>query len=486
MEIKKVQRTASSSGIGAYFQLETINVRPDDILLDPRNPRLAIESDDFDGLSEKDLVKEQVQKAVLRQIEKKPHHVKDLEDSIRAKGFIDGLGSFIIKKVPGNERYLVLEGNRRTAAIKRLLRYHEELSPNVKKSLNTISVYHFVYKKNNKYSEEQIIEMLLGIIHLQGPLPWGPLEKARYIYQAYMREYAETNDKKSFIYNLSVVDRLCKLFPISNPEVRKNLRIYVVYRQLLAAGYDVDPDRYSLIEIASNDKTLRKKYFEVNGTTLRFTDVGLERIYNLCIRLNRPINDPKTFRKFKEIYKYGDGSYVQEIEDGISTVKETSEHIQGDIKQGKLSDQLESILIKIRKINVGSISNADDDCFDLIESIVEVVNNRLAPLVGYENEYSNGNDTQNEIELPNNINDALNMPDVHLKPIITEVLRERPNKSCVKDKLPKYVLDYMEILTRGEPRRWFNKKIEDVVKEMVHEGILNEYTATNIRIKLMV
>ena len=78
------------------------------------------------------------------------------------------------------------------------------------------------------------------------------------------------------------------------------------------------------------------------------------------------------------------------------------------------------------------------------------------------------------------------MPSVNLKPIIAEVLMERPNKSCVKDKLVKYVLEYLDILTRGEPRKWFSKKIDDVVKEMVWEGMLREYQATNVRLQLMI
>ncbi len=486
MKLGKVKTAAADSGIGSYFKLRTIKIKPEEILLDPRNPRLAIESEEFDGLSDGDIAKGQIQRAVMLQIEKNEHHVKDLVENIGEKGFIDGLGSFIVQMVGRSDKYIVLEGNRRTAAIKQLLKNPQNLSSTVKNSLREIVVSEFQYIKNKKYSKEQLIEMLLGIIHLQGPLPWGPLEKARYIYQAYAREYKSANGNKDFSYEQSVVDKLCKLFPLSKNDVRKSLRVYRVYRQLREAGYEVNPDRFSLIEMASNDKLLREEYFEADDRTLMVSEVGLERLYNLCIATDRAINDPPTFRKFKKIYEHGDAVYVQEIADGCSDVGAIYDSIRPDIKQGELFNHLSGILNKIQSINVGSISNVDDDCHVLIEGIVEVVNNKLAPLVGYENDDQEDLLTIDDIEWPNSIEEAQKMPSVNLKPIIAEVLMERPNKSCVKDKLVKYVLEYLDILTRGEPRKWFSKKIDDVVKEMVWEGMLREYQATNVRLQLMI
>lgn len=486
MELDKVKKSAGESGIGSYFKLKAVRIKPEQILLDPRNPRLGIDSEEFDGLEEKEIALEQVQRAVLRQIEKKVHHVKDLVNSIGEKGFLDGLGSFIIKRSTRDEHYLVLEGNRRTAAIKQLLRYPTELSSGVKRSLKEISVSEFQYIPNDLFSEEQIIEILLGIIHLQGPLPWGPLEKARYIYQSYIREHKSVNGAKDFTYSQAVVNNLCSIFPLSKGDVKKNLRIYRVFRQLRDAGYKADSDRFSLIDLFSNDSLLRKEYFEVDDKTLTFSEVGLERLYGLCITPDRLINDPSTFRKFKKIYEHGDSSHIDDIENRLCDIQETYNAIKTDIKQGELFNQLEVILNRIQGINIGAISSADDECQEMMERIVEVVNNRLAPLVGYENGDQEDLVAIDDIEWPDSIEEAQTMPGVHLKPIIVEVLRERPNKSCVKDQLVKYVLEYLEILTRGEPRKWFSKKIDDVVKEMVWEGMIREYQATNIRLQLMI
>ena len=82
MKLGKVKTAAADSGIGSYFKLRTIKIKPEEILLDPRNPRLAIESEEFDGLSDGDIAKGQIQRAVMLQIEKNEHHVKDLVENI--------------------------------------------------------------------------------------------------------------------------------------------------------------------------------------------------------------------------------------------------------------------------------------------------------------------------------------------------------------------------------------------------------------------
>lgn len=485
MELDRVEQSAGESGIGSYFKLKTIWVNPDQILLDPRNPRLGIDSGEFDGLEEKDIVQEKVQRAVMRQIEKREHHVKDLVNSIGEKGFLDGLGSFIIKKSTRREQYLVLEGNRRTAAIKQLLRYPMKLSLGVRVSLAEIAVSEFQYINNDLFSEEQIIEILLGIIHLQGPLPWGPLEKARYIYQTYMREYKSINGAKDFTYTQSVVNKLCTIFPLSKGDVKKNLRIYRVYRQLIEAGYDVEADRYSLIEIATNDKVLREEYFEINDSTFKFSEVGVERFYTLCVESGRPVYEPKVFNKFKKIVIHGNENIIRDIEDGTYSVEEMYDYIRDEIKQDELCGQLEGILSRIQSLNVGALSEADEDCLELIERIIEMVNNRLGSIVDFQHK-NDSDDEDSHIELPNTIDEALEMPDVHLKKVVIDTMRERTNKSCVKDSLIKYVLAYMEIRTSSGPRRWFNNKLNDVVKEMVYEGTLKTYKAKNVRLKLMV
>lgn len=485
MELKKIEQSAGKIGIGHYFTLERIYVKPEEIMLDPRNPRLSVMSEDYEHLRDVEIVKSELQRTVLSQISKKEHHLKELEEDIRFRGFIDGLGSFIVKDVPGTNKLLVLEGNRRTAAIKRLLESPNTITEHVRSSISEVAVSRFVYKQNNTYSEAQIVEMLLGIIHLKGPQPWGNLEKSSYIYQAYMREFAEGNGSNKFEYDLDVIEKLCRVFPLKSADVRNNLRVYVVYRQLVKAGYDVEQDRYSLMELATCDKLLRKEYFQVNGNTLKFKDIGLDRIYKLCIHPNRPINDPPTFRKFKEIFKYGGNGSVEPIERGTSSVLEVYAKIKEDIDQGKMSEQLERILSQIRKLSIGAMSEADEECYELIEQIVKVVNSKLARIVDYVDDEPDEIDIYEDIEWPTNAQEALDMRDVDLRQFVIKTLIECPNSSCVRDTITTKVLKFMEVVTRGDPRRWFEMKVNDVLKEMIYDGLVEEYgTATNERIRL--
>jgi len=52
-----------------------------------------------------------------------------------------------------------------------------------------------------------------------------------------------------------------------------------------------------------------------------------------------------------------------------------------------------------------------------------------------------------------NIQEALQLKSNALQTIIIEVLKKRPNQSCVKDKLHTFILKEFGIVTRGTPRK---------------------------------
>jgi len=85
---------------------------------------------------------------------------------------------------------------------------------------------------------------------------------------------------------------------------------------------------------------------------------------------------------------------------------------------------------------------------------------------------------------PFNIREALNLKPVELVALIIEAIRSRPNQSCVRSALPTIILKNCQIVTRGMPRKSFERKVEARVAAMIREGQLVSYTSVNERLRL--
>jgi len=86
---------------------------------------------------------------------------------------------------------------------------------------------------------------------------------------------------------------------------------------------------------------------------------------------------------------------------------------------------------------------------------------------------------------PEDIHEAMEMPYRDLRDAIIATLERRPHQSCVKDSVIKFLLQYLEIISRGKPREAFAYKVDQALVKMGKKGILKIYIATNERVKLV-
>ena len=144
-------------------ETELRRVSPDLLDFDSTNPR-------FGGLMEKRSQPE-IQEALM----KEPYYATELVDSLLKNGFID-YEPLVVKK--NGQRYTVIEGNRRLAAI-REIQTHPNLYQGRTEDLKEIPVLVFP----NKPDEEQKNEMrvYLGVRHLLGFREWPSLSKAQFL-----------------------------------------------------------------------------------------------------------------------------------------------------------------------------------------------------------------------------------------------------------------------------------------------------------------
>ena len=104
-------------------QLESIDVDLDNILLDPNNPRFA-EIDSTDGkINESRYAEERIKENTYRKM-KQNFDVDVLANTIKELGFLP-LDKIIVRKWNfADNKYVVIEGNRRIAALKSILEQH--------------------------------------------------------------------------------------------------------------------------------------------------------------------------------------------------------------------------------------------------------------------------------------------------------------------------------------------------------------------------
>lgn len=368
------------SAIRGSYKLKDLTLSPDCLLLDPANPRIVLETrEEVLHYTPAQLASEQVQQYVFSIIDKEEYHVAHLIKRIGASGFLPGTHEIIVKGVGKTGKYLVIEGNRRVTAIKHLLQKPRGLEPAVLRTLQKIPVKEFIYAGNGSFSEEEIIDVLMGIIHIDGPLEWGPIEKANYIHRSYTRVLEKTWGTDQFLYNVGCSRDVAALFTCSVKKIRKELIIYRVYEQLGRKGYPVKPRHYTLIDLAAGNRSLNSDYFELDDGDFHLSSHGLERFNNLCIEDEAPISNPKEFRAFADIYQHGTENEVYLAETGTEPVLEILQRVNDRRGDKEFQHKLDDIKKRLGALEVAKFRGLFSE-IETIRRIKKLVDDRLWPL----------------------------------------------------------------------------------------------------------
>jgi len=141
------------------------DLAPSQLDFDATNPRL--------GGDRKRLTQAHIQKI----LEGEEHLALELVPSLVANGFIP-YEPLIVRKV--GSRYVVLEGNRRLAAVKHILAKKDQYPAEVVKDLTKIPTLTF---KDEGGDQERRIRTYLGVRHLFGFREWPPESKAHFLDQ---------------------------------------------------------------------------------------------------------------------------------------------------------------------------------------------------------------------------------------------------------------------------------------------------------------
>lgn len=242
---------------------EKKEVSPDQLLLDPNNYRFH----DIRGYKE---VKQRaryhepgVQDRTLGLLkETTAFDLTSLKDSIRTNGYIPVEQIVVVPyedDADGNARYLVIEGNRRAASVKLLLRDSAaaavDLTVEVQGSLQLIPV---VILKGEQQDVESYQRTLMAIRHVAGIREWGPYQQAKLVVEMFEEDGATLG---------SVAQKI----GISSREVARRYRASRALRQMEEDeefGEYAEPRLYSFFHEAVSQPRVRE-WLGFNDETYR-------------------------------------------------------------------------------------------------------------------------------------------------------------------------------------------------------------------------
>ena len=168
---------------------ETRNVKPEALLLDPNNYRFHDVAAYKPVGNHARYAEDAIQSRALQLlVTHEPFELGALKDSIFTNGFIP-LEQIVVERFDGDgddARYLVIEGNRRVAAVKTLL-YDQavgavDIPGEVLESLRHLRVIELIGTAAERKDYQQT---LMAIRHIAGIREWGPYQQAKLVVELF-------------------------------------------------------------------------------------------------------------------------------------------------------------------------------------------------------------------------------------------------------------------------------------------------------------
>jgi len=150
--------------------LREIDIELKNIFLDPNNPRFSIETEV--KIPDKKIMEKAVQEKCLTRM--KNYGIDALRESIRRVGFMP-IDKVVVRPLP-NGKFVVVEGNRRIAALKILQREIDnseiQLNEKIKETILKFNVFEY------RGTEKDIAWIIQGIRHISGIRNWPSYQQA--------------------------------------------------------------------------------------------------------------------------------------------------------------------------------------------------------------------------------------------------------------------------------------------------------------------
>lgn len=240
----------------------------DRLLLDPNNYRF-IDKPEYKFVPDDQVADPRIQQRTMNFIlGKNQENVKDLISSFITNGFLD-IEQIQVK--PIGEKYLVLEGNRRTATLKFL--YEEfkngndvgKLVESDFKSINLVEIK----------GEDPVQHLItMGLHHISGKERWKAVNEAQLISDLMYKFQLTEND-------------VCEKLGISKYKLRRNVRTLSLIEQYKDSdfGDQFKAEKYSIFESVIGSPVMRTWIGWDDNNYAAYNEINLERLFGWISRI---------------------------------------------------------------------------------------------------------------------------------------------------------------------------------------------------------
>lgn len=361
--MKKPSAVAQQQPQKDAFDFEALEIPLSKILLDPNNYRFW-DSKRFKRKVSTRFHESNVQTATLQQLES-GYQLDELKKSILVNGYVPMERIIVAPYQHEADMYVVIEGNRRVAALKSLLQESSEgvidLSSRQRTSFLTVPCAVLRSSGKDRKHAERVI---MGIRHIAGPREWGAYQQALLVAELKDDEGLDFREIGGML-GVSYVEAARRYRAVSALKFMQNDDLY---------GAAAEPSFYRLLHEMISSPEVRERFgWSQDDNT--FTDVERAREFFRLITPNGT-NDPKltTFsdvRRLKLIV--GNPLAVESLLDPDQSLIEAI-RIAEDGKDGASpSAVLGDVLKSIGRIGVAQAKALGESDLKIIAEIIDTL-----------------------------------------------------------------------------------------------------------------
>ena len=356
-------------------QLRETELSISNLFLDPNNPRY-VDSSNEKPIREEHVHEDIVQEKAKRRMLEGPHDVAQLRNSIEKIGFLR-VDRLVVVELPQKDKFMVVEGNRRLAALKSLIEMEKareaDLDPEVRASVEVVPV--LVIDDEDKVSRDHTARILQGVRHVASVKPWGPYQEAQLI--ALMLNEGKT------------IPEIKSVLGLSAQRINILRRSYYALAQMSQDpdyGDDAKPGLFSHFDEALKKPEIRTWLGWDDDQNLCTNQEHRQLFYGWCIgltdengiRQERKIVDAKDSRRLPALLQ-NPVQFKRFCEDPGIKLRDVPQMANdddtGDLDwRALLSDNLQTL----RKVPAVSLAEASQDDIQLIQNTKSVCDTLLA------------------------------------------------------------------------------------------------------------
>ena len=308
-------------------QLREIELEFNQIYLDPNNPRFWTQKTRQDHPDSK-IPDEKVQDRAFDDINE--HGIRELRDSILRNGFLP-LDRIVVRRIASHDnKYVIVEGNRRFAALKSIRDEIDEGTVNEdgitedyldKILADTNSLKVLLYQGTETHD---ISWLLQGIRHISGIRPWSPAQRARLV--------AEQIEEKQLGFRAAG-----QTFGLSAQAVGRLYRAYKALEQMRnheEFSVRAKNDYFTLFEETIRNRDVRE-WLGWNNQALKFENENrLVQFYGWISPdeehdNERRIHDPRQIKDLGFLISGGHHTLITKIDSYEITIEKARGQIEG-------------------------------------------------------------------------------------------------------------------------------------------------------------